>query len=218
MYGLYQTYLNGLIAKNVSLIAHYSSIGAYSRYGSWGLMEWMDQEPSTAHKLRAVKDFIAANANATSCALSDGSSGSNSSSFSGLTNCPNDCFGHGTCLDGQCACYKGYSGPSCNDTSFTDHTSDCGYKCTFDSGVCAVTSQIGGDQYWGCTCKPMYSGLSCSIFGCQNNCSWAGTCLDHNVCACYPGRCCWGWGIEGGSQAGDHNVCACYPGSCLRIN
>lgn len=52
MYRLYTRYLNGLKGANLSLVCHYSSVTAYSRYGSWGLMEWMDQDPRTAPKLQ----------------------------------------------------------------------------------------------------------------------------------------------------------------------
>ena len=50
MAGVYQLYLSGLEAANVSRIAHFSSIGSYSRYGCWGLMEAQDWDRSDAPK------------------------------------------------------------------------------------------------------------------------------------------------------------------------
>jgi hypothetical protein len=50
-----------------------------------------------------------------------------------------------------------------------------------------VTSVLGADQYWGCTCKPQYSGITCALTTCQKNCSYAGTCLEYDICSCYPG-------------------------------
>lgn len=44
MRGLYRQYFDGLVAANLSLAVHYSSVGRYSRYGSWGLMEAQDQD------------------------------------------------------------------------------------------------------------------------------------------------------------------------------
>jgi hypothetical protein len=52
MKGIYESYMHGLRGANVSLVMHYSSVTTYSQYGSWGLMEWMDQDPNTAPKLQ----------------------------------------------------------------------------------------------------------------------------------------------------------------------
>ena len=50
MSGLYSRYLSGLVSAGVSRIVHFSSLGAASRFGSWGLAEWQDQDPATAPK------------------------------------------------------------------------------------------------------------------------------------------------------------------------
>ena len=47
--------------------------------------------------------------------------------------------GNGLCgADDQCYCYRGYSGNTCLDASYTDYSS-CGYRCTFDQGLCEVS-------------------------------------------------------------------------------
>jgi hypothetical protein len=62
--------------------------------------------------VQAVQDFIAANANASSCTPADvgGNSSSNSSSsVPGLPggSCPKECSGNGECLDSKCFCNTG---------------------------------------------------------------------------------------------------------------
>ena len=52
MEGIYTRYLQDLVDANLTLVMHYSSVTPYSQYGSWGLMEWMDQDPTKAPKLR----------------------------------------------------------------------------------------------------------------------------------------------------------------------
>lgn len=53
MYGLYRRYMSGLRdTANMTLMTHYSSVTPYGQSGSWGLMEWMDQQPATAPKLQ----------------------------------------------------------------------------------------------------------------------------------------------------------------------
>lgn len=88
-----------------------------------------DQDPSTAPKLMAVQEFIAAHSQCSA----NSSTGNNtfSSNPDAGGSCEAGCSDHGECVDGSCACFTGYSGPACNITSYTDKY-DCGYKCTFD--------------------------------------------------------------------------------------
>jgi hypothetical protein len=61
--------------------------------------------------VQAVQDFIAANANASSCSSggSDGSSSDGNATNPGKPggSCPNDCWGNGECLDSKCFCNTG---------------------------------------------------------------------------------------------------------------
>jgi hypothetical protein len=172
MQQIYITYLNGLIANNVSLINHFSSIGLYSKYGSYGLMESLDQDTRTAPKYLALQSFMQTSNN---CSLSQYS-------------CKNGCSGNGECLsDGQCYCYAGFTGDACQNTTFVDYI-DCSYKCTFDNGVCVVDHiSLGYQRYWTCQCNTGWYGAYCAIPSCPGNCSWAGTCTSPGTCQCFDG-------------------------------
>jgi calcineurin-like phosphoesterase len=50
MKGLYTKYLTGLKNVGVDLITHYSSVGKYTEYGSWGLLEYQDENINEAPK------------------------------------------------------------------------------------------------------------------------------------------------------------------------
>ncbi|KXZ45525.1 hypothetical protein GPECTOR_53g111 [Gonium pectorale] len=203
MKDVYTAYLNGLLAKNVSRIMHFSSIGAYSKYGSWGLMEWQDADPRDAPKLQAVQSFM--NATAT-CVVAS----------SAASSCPGNCSSNGVCLaDGTCACYDGFTGPDCGTQAYTE-VYNCGYRCTFDQGWCNVSSITRNIRTWSCTCKPGITGLTCGIVACPNNCSWNGECLDQGVCACFPGfsgpDCSRDCGCGGHGSCGADGACVCDVG------
>jgi hypothetical protein len=85
-------------------------------------MEWMDQDPSTAPKLKALDAFVAANGGPT-CSIMPGSSSGE---------CPNACSSRGTCVGGTCVCYQGYGGADCSQVAYVENY-QCGYKCSFDS-------------------------------------------------------------------------------------
>ena len=146
--------------QEFDLMVYFASCGRPSRYGSWGMIEAMDQPREAAVKYQAVQNFLA---NRTQplpsscqyeepdCAGADGCSGpgkfmsrmSHILAHVHLSNCPSgNCIsapGKGLCgADDVCYCYRGYSGTSCLDASFTDYSS-CGYRCTFDQGLCEVS-------------------------------------------------------------------------------
>ncbi len=56
---LYLDYLQRWDDMSGGLIAMFSSIGLYSKWGSWGMLEWQDQATAAAPKYDAVLEFIA---------------------------------------------------------------------------------------------------------------------------------------------------------------
>jgi len=58
MGGLYDSYLAAWKAAGGKLFVHYVSIGAYTKYGRWGSLEYMDQPRSAAPKFDALQRFI----------------------------------------------------------------------------------------------------------------------------------------------------------------
>jgi hypothetical protein len=58
---LYSTYLNNWKANGGGLFMIFSSTGPYSKWGSWGLKEYLDQPRSSAPKYDAVESWIGAN-------------------------------------------------------------------------------------------------------------------------------------------------------------
>jgi hypothetical protein len=57
MNSLYATYLQNWIAAGGDMFVHYSDVSAYSMYGSFGSMEYQDQDPTTAPKYQALMTF-----------------------------------------------------------------------------------------------------------------------------------------------------------------
>ncbi len=58
---LYQDYLNMLNDAGVADFAHWCNIDSYSKWGSWGIQEYLGQPLSQAFKLQALLKFKAAN-------------------------------------------------------------------------------------------------------------------------------------------------------------
>ncbi|CAE7947537.1 TNXB [Symbiodinium sp. KB8] len=193
--------------QEFDLMVYFASCGRPSRYGSWGMIEAMDQPREAAVKYQAVQNFLA---NRTQplpsscqyeepdCAGADG------------------CSGKGLCgADDVCYCYRGYSGTSCLDASFTDYSS-CGYRCTFDQGLCEVSEIIGNARSWHCNCREEYSGGKCSKFQCSNGCNQRGHCIASGVCSCFRGfrgsECEIDCGCGHHGQCDANNECICDQG------
>ncbi len=58
---LYLDYLAGWKRNGGTLMAIFSSMGTYSKWGSWGLLEYHGQPPAEAPKYQAVLEFLEAN-------------------------------------------------------------------------------------------------------------------------------------------------------------
>ena len=55
--GHYLTYLDMLQKEGISVFSHFTYIGAWNKFGSWGSKESMDQSLSLAHKYRALLEW-----------------------------------------------------------------------------------------------------------------------------------------------------------------
>ena len=56
MYDLYRKHLNHWFAEGGGLYGVFSFVGAPSKWGSWGVLEYQDQPASQSHKYRALAD------------------------------------------------------------------------------------------------------------------------------------------------------------------
>ncbi|KAG2446050.1 hypothetical protein HXX76_000652 [Chlamydomonas incerta] len=210
MYARYRQYLNGLFAMNVSRAAHFSSIGAFTRYGSWGLVEWQDQDRRDSYKYQGLMSVLNEQLRCPLPQPLDPSA------------CPNACSDNGVCArDGAgqpvCYCNTGFGGVDCGQGQYVE-VYKCGYYCTFGQGSCNISTVTQRSiRTWTCACKPGISGLECSINSCADNCNGHGECVDQNVCACYPGysgdTCGVDCGCNGHGRCDpDTNSCVCDVG------
>ncbi|MCR4303448.1 MAG: hypothetical protein NUV63_04355 [Gallionella sp.] len=60
MKDLYATYLNQWKASGGEMFVNFISVNAFGKIGSWGSLEYQDQDPATAPKYRALMEYIAA--------------------------------------------------------------------------------------------------------------------------------------------------------------
>lgn len=56
---IYNRMFTAWYALNNDLFMAYSYVGGYSRYGSWGALEWQDEAVESAPKFKAITDFLA---------------------------------------------------------------------------------------------------------------------------------------------------------------
>jgi hypothetical protein len=58
MHEAYKRYLKGWQSNAGDTLVLFALQGGPSKYGSWGLVDWVGQPEAEAPKMRAVRDFI----------------------------------------------------------------------------------------------------------------------------------------------------------------
>jgi hypothetical protein len=58
MKNLYTTYLNQWKAAGGKMFVNYTSVFPVGKDGSWGMLEFQDQEPGLAPKYQALMEYI----------------------------------------------------------------------------------------------------------------------------------------------------------------
>ena len=213
---LIMRYYEGMKKIGVELLMHFSSVSVPSIYGNFGTIEATDQDPATAPKQQGLYEFIDEGAACDVDAMRDD-----------VCADPSACSGRGHCLaprlrtwgerdSEECSCFFANSGVDCSIFTPVQYK-QCGYKCTFDQGVCAVSGVYGPNEYWSCTqCHPQHFGATCSRFRCEGDCNGHGHCLDANVCSClrgYAGQdCAHDCGCSGHGQCRSDGTCICDVG------
>jgi hypothetical protein len=61
MKNLYISYLNNWKAAGGKIFLNFTSVNPVSKYGSFGMLEYQDQDLTTAPKYQALMEFIASN-------------------------------------------------------------------------------------------------------------------------------------------------------------
>ncbi|XP_053400283.1 teneurin-m-like isoform X5 [Mercenaria mercenaria] len=120
------------------------------------------------------------------------------------TGCPGDCFLHGSCVDGQCQCFPGYTGWDCNQKTCPllcsgngmyirgqcqCHTGWKGIECDIRENECVVPNCNGNGVCVDgkCECHEGFKGVDCGSVDClMPNCSGNGVCA-LGECVCYKG-------------------------------
>ena len=180
MYGLLRNYLNNMTqtAIDLKVYAHFNSIGAYSRFGCWGLLESSDSNRFQSPKFRAYMDHIDEHK---ICEWKEKEN-----------DCNLNCSNSGQCslnvLSQRktfCNCNFGSMGDYCEKINYIK-SERCTYKCG-GKGGCSYNHTEGFYMVHTCKCNQGYSGYGCGIFHCNNECNYNGLCLDKDYCACYKG-------------------------------
>eukprot|EP00808_Paulinella_micropora_P006271 g16608.t1 len=168
-----------MLEAGMRTFIQFTFVGAFSRYGSYSILEASDQLRLRAPKFLAYEDFLN-NHRLPNC------------NYTVYDNCPGGghcTSGQGQCLQNQqCDCFHAFSGPGCEVATFA-FKYDCGYKCTFDQGSCSreENNLLDMVKTYKCECEEGFSGPACALFECQHACSFAGECVDIDVCSCFPG-------------------------------
>lgn len=160
--------------------------------GNAGEIKAAEQQVEAAEK-RVAQTAAAAGkpaANATSHANS--ASGGNAT----ISGCANECSGHGSCVDGACACDEGFHGTDCSATACS---ADCQHG-TCKAGVCEcdTDASTGWPLFFGDACDLRECPMA-KINGSLASCSGHGACISTGdkpndaTCDCddgYTGRAC----------------------------
>lgn len=186
-----------LFNNSIVLANQYSDSVHYTKYGSWGIFQYIDDNPDKSKKWLGLLDYF------TEQSLPTG--------VQTYGACDKNCSGNGICSFGQCICYSDFNGTNCSNGKYVDYY-ECGYLCTFNQGTCGLVSTVGVNRYFGCTCFPGYTGIACSIAICDSKCSYAGNCIAPNTCSCLRGRS--GANCEIDCGCGGHGTCNA-DNSCL---
>jgi hypothetical protein len=51
--------MNNWVSAGGDLLIHFNETGPWTKYGSWGALEYQDQDPATAPKFQALSAFAA---------------------------------------------------------------------------------------------------------------------------------------------------------------
>ncbi|XP_074543757.1 stabilin-1 isoform X2 [Halichoeres trimaculatus] len=139
--------------------------------------------------------------------------------------CPGEegswCSNHGTCLDGvsgsgECHCYEGFHGTTCEDCEPGRYGVNCSSKCACAHGKC----QDGLAGSGKCVCYKGWKGASCAVEikddACQGACDENANCITGPkgtaaVCLCMAG-------YEGnGTHCKELDLCSMSNGGCSKF-
>jgi hypothetical protein len=54
---IYKRYLTGWQDHGGDLLCHFSSVGQWSKWGSWGSLQYADENPAASPKYSAIMDW-----------------------------------------------------------------------------------------------------------------------------------------------------------------
>ena len=113
--------------------------------------------------------------------------------------CPNNCTGHGGCIDGACACDFGWTNSDCSVKTCLRACSGRGLcyggTCHCQPGwrgeACSIEQHECGNGVWSvalghCDCDEGWGGEHCAVRACSDDCHGRGECVE-GVCECHRG-------------------------------